>query len=1233
MSTRKSAINRRENKKFARYLSRIVALLLILLMAFPAGVFASPAPAAEDLAPLDEQALAPSATEEESPAGVDEAPAAAAAPAVAVEQAPPATEDPAAGIEAAMVVIDPGYRQVANWTEFLAAWRDPTTTVIALLNDIQHPSGTAAAQRLSNGTANRRTQSITIVGQDAVHTIDFGTDTNADNSFRLGNATAATPQTLVLNNVKIAHAGTAAASSVVYSDTSAANAIGWTVYLYNVGTAGATTPSPLATQTNQGFTVIFAGTIDWKSTTTSRVVYARDLRVEQGSAALANAVSSSSTAVVEVLESVLTNENVTLSITGRVGIRTPVSKVENKVLFGANNNISITAVNESIETVTLAFSAGTVATIATSTSTILSNIPAISLRPNKSNVPASLTVDGANVTVSAVSGNVIWLDACASDGTGNARGISGASAQISIVNGARLTVTGKGTGGGAGDGAIAIVGNGGGINVASGSVLDVRSTHPTAGYPAVLLQVKDGALTVDGAGTQLLLSQIDPYNGTAPVLYFRYGAAQGISVSNQAEAQIVRSAYPSGYAAATVRFGESDGNYLSVLDGGQVYISNGGRGAADTSTDTMGGNEAIEAEGNGFVFSVTGTGSKATIIADKGPAIDAGSHTNDAITIGPGATFLASGNTGNTTHPVIKATGASFTFKLDSPLYYNIVNTRQGGGRILSVSTATGTTATLNVQNTNLAVWRTGVNAVSADPGATFAGITFSLSGANLATVSSDATPEFSAYYQQGASYQVNNYTRISGDNAQTNTAPVISVFSPFGIPVDASNFDPEAKLASVISLLRGSVTAVDLEDGNIGDSIEIYLDDAVDFSRGGVWVVNYSVTDSDNNTVTAQSVLVVDDGTYAYSPSSPYIVHAKSFVVLGARPLAAQSIGVANALLDPIAAQAEAQAWSAITGEPATPVVEVGDSPYVDGIETHTIKVSVDGDNSPDPAVRNVVYKVVYSDNIATGEDAILVANGVRLNNYDELGISDDALLQAAGARAFIRDDVLTPATPFVAGYTGTRTGLSGFYELAVVVQEDPSLNLVLDVGVYPAPAPLLTVETPTIIPHGNNGSPFDYMQGVAVVDAVLGDITNEVTVTWTGEVDVYTPGRYVVTYSILDFFNNPIFAEREVFVQFIPYYPEYILSARSFVIPSSSVSPGAAAVPQVLALSDPRIWDASGNLPVGLSPVVLNLGGYSSTPGVYEITLGISDGQTVLPTAPTVTIYAIVLGLYYAN
>ncbi|MBO0472055.1 isopeptide-forming domain-containing fimbrial protein [Enterococcus sp. DIV0242_7C1] len=195
-----------------------------------------------------------------------------------------------------------------------------------------------------------------------------------------------------------------------------------------------------------------------------------------------------------------------------------------------------------------------------------------------------------------------------------------------------------------------------------------------------------------------------------------------------------------------------DGFITNVSGKSKLNLYNKGSGSASNTA-----NEALNLPGANNTFTIRDADSQVNMIADFGPAVYGGANTSK-IDAGPGTEFIARGNTSGAAYGVFNM-GSNASVVIDNPIYYDFANTRSGGANIFSLS---GSGGTFIANNTDVSVWEKGKSVYVDDPIYDWTLIDFTLTGSNLATISTASDPDFKSLF--GAP---NNYSRMSGNNAR----------------------------------------------------------------------------------------------------------------------------------------------------------------------------------------------------------------------------------------------------------------------------------------------------------------------------------------------------------------------------------------------------------------------------------------------------------------------------------
>ena len=307
-------------------------------------------------------------------------------------------------------------------------------------------------------------------------------------------------------------------------------------------------------------------------------------------------------------------------------------------------------------------------------------------------------------------------------------------------------------------------------------------------------------------------------------------------------------------------------------------------------------------------------------------------------------------------------------------------------------------------------------------------------------------------------------------------------------------------------------VSAWDEEDGDLTDKITV--SGSVDSNKAAVYLVNYSVMDSDGHSHRLNRMVLVEN------------LRAKSIDFKGLRP----------AILDLY------QAFDPMAG--VTAIDET------DGDITGRIRITNPVDTS-----KGGIYRVRYQVSNSQGAQktrfkTVIVRNSLPQLTLDgwttlELGQAFDPM---AGVSAQDREDgVLTEritisgaVDPHIPGiYTLTYRVTDNNGGLAERVRQVRVSNITSADNALPT----INVERQTRIPVDGG---FEPMAGVSAADAEDGDLTASIRV--SGAVDTATPGYQQLIYSVVDSAGSVASVERTVHVyNQVP----VIIGARSTVLP----------------------------------------------------------------------------------
>ncbi|UEL47268.1 NPCBM/NEW2 domain-containing protein [Terrisporobacter hibernicus] len=121
-----------------------------------------------------------------------------------------------------------------------------------------------------------------------------------------------------------------------------------------------------------------------------------------------------------------------------------------------------------------------------------------------------------------------------------------------------------------------------------------------------------------------------------------------------------------------------------------------------------------------------------------------------------------------------------------------------------------------------------------------------------------DTLDEINALKEEVASHPANELFQADFDKAEEL---VRATFPTLNIPKSQS-----VKVGETLESLIGKISATDTKDGNITSKIKVTGTDKVNFNKVGEYEITYSVTDSDNNTVSkVRKINVVDMKDFKY--------------------------------------------------------------------------------------------------------------------------------------------------------------------------------------------------------------------------------------------------------------------------------------------------------------------------------------------------------------------------------
>ncbi len=510
-------------------------------------------------------------------------------------------------------------------------------------------------------------------------------------------------------------------------------------------------------------------------------------------------------------------------------------------------------------------------------------------------------------------------------------------------------------------------------------------------------------------------------------------------------------------------------------------------------------------------------------------------------------------------------------------------------------------------------------------------------------------------YTQTAGTYNI--VLSVTGDSgaSRTVTATVVTGSLPtisgatFAEVALNGSFDP-----------RSGVTASDTEDGDL--TLAIDITGSVNTATAGIYVLTYSVEDSDLNTVTQTRTVLVNDGTF--TAGSTYILKASDFTL---------RVSQVNTGAAAIIGASAAKTYSIATGAEVTPGIIIDNlGGYTAAVGAYNITMSVTGDSSASRTIAATVvagntpnltvpgfteiavdasfdprsgatasdiedgnitanitiagtvdtamggiYKLTYSItdsdfNSASIDRIILVNDGtfaagnlfiLKATNFativDYVDTSDAAVKTAAQIQVFDKATGLPTAEAVQIDDLGGYNATIGSYQVIFSITTDLPATRTVTARVMAGTPPVIEAPAFTEVKVGGT---FDPLAGVTAADSEDGSLTARISV--SGTVNTAIAGIYKLVYSVTDDVNNTASVNRIVLINDGSFSAgsQYILEAFSFSRRVSDVDTTSAGV---IDAAQAVVYDKSTGNIVSKSILVSDLGGYSPTPGVYVITL----------------------------
>ncbi len=205
--------------------------------------------------------------------------------------------------------------------------------------------------------------------------------------------------------------------------------------------------------------------------------------------------------------------------------------------------------------------------------------------------------------------------------------------------------------------------------------------------------------------------------------------------------------------------------------------------------------------------------------------------------------------------------------------------------------------------------------------------------------------------------------------SVKTDSKASIKIYANIGkgeIPTLTTPTFTEINVGETIDLMVG-VTATDLEDGIVIVRF-ITITGTINVNKAGVYAIDYSVTDSDGNTVINRRVVVVNDGSYEIGDLA--IIQAFDFYKL---------ITEVDTSDSAIINSASAKVYNKVTGELLEEELTVVKNGYSSEINIYTIEFSI----SIEPTLVKAISAIVSEghDPVINGDSFVEIQLGIVFN------------------------------------------------------------------------------------------------------------------------------------------------------------------------------------------------------------------------------------------------------------
>lgn len=519
-------------------------------------------------------------------------------------------------------------------------------------------------------------------------------------------------------------------------------------------------------------------------------------------------------------------------------------------------------------------------------------------------------------------------------------------------------------------------------------------------------------------------------------------------------------------------------------------------------------------------------------------------------------------------------------------------------------------------------------------------------------------------------------YGKILGDhnitftiNGETITKKIIATVSDGNDPTLSVTPFIELNVNALFNPKDYIINATDIEDGPLKDIVTNDSSSSLDSSIPGLYRINYTVIDSDNNLVSAALIVLINDGSFVVGDkfiisATDYIIrtgqvnldhssiewsanvttYSKSTGLEVLEPITITNLGGYAALPDlyPItfAIDSDPKATLSINAQvisgdspkitlTSPTVIQVNDSfdlltgvsalDTEDGILSPKIVINPISIDTTKAGVYNITYTVTDSDNNLSTINRVVVVQDDSVTVGTNYVIIAHDFTKRISTVSLIEQDIITDAFGQVYDLmTGNElfnnisiqvndyTNKVGIYPINFSVRNEPTTTITKLGSVINGHPPQILIGSPLV--EIEKGALFNVLDDLMATDLEDGPLTSLVTTNVT-EIDTNIPGVYPIIYTIIDSDGNLTTITRVVVVNYNKRFmigDTHIIDAQDFTIGLGQVDINESIIKDNAQV---KSYDRTTGHLSNSNILISNNGGYQAKLGDYNITFTIEN------------------------